>query len=74
MNSAASNICKKSVQALTGNLILKNEIFNRKTHQGFDSLFIRSNNKPTSVVNVDKPVNVETPRKYLNNNIFENIN
>ena len=66
MNSAASNICKKSVQALTGNLILKNEIFNRKTHQGFDSLFIRSNNKPTSVVNVDKPVNVETPKKYLN--------
>ena len=29
-------------------------------------LYIRSNNKLTSVVNVDKPVNVETPKKNIN--------
>ena len=29
-------------------------------------LYIRSSNKLTSVVNVDKPVNVETPKKNIN--------
>ena len=66
MNSAASNIDKTSVQTLIDNLIQKDEIFNRKTSQGFDSLYIRSNNKLTSLVNVDKPVNVKTPKKNIN--------
>ena len=71
MNSTASNIEKKSIQILIDNLVQKkkNEIFNRKTTQGFDSLYIRSHNKLAFVVNLDKPVNVETPKK----NIFENI-
>ena len=29
-------------------------------------LYIKSNNKLTSAVNVDKPVNVETPKKNTN--------
>ena len=66
MNSATSNINKTSVQTLIDNLIQKDEIFNRKTSQGFDSLYIRSNNKLTSLVNVDKPVNVKTPKKNIN--------
>ena len=65
MNSAASNIGKTSVQALIDNLIQKDETFNRKIFQGFDSLYIRSNNKLTSSVNVDKPVNVKTPKKNI---------
>ena len=60
----ASNIDKKSIQTLNDNLIQKDEIFNKITTQGFDSLYIKSNNKLTSTVNVDKPVNVETPKKY----------
>ena len=66
MNSAASNIDKKSIQTLIVNLIQKDEIFNRKTTQGFDSLYIKSNNKLASAVNVDKPVNVETSKKNIN--------
>ena len=67
MNSAASNIDKKSIQTLIDNLIQEDEIFNRKTTQGFDSLYIRSNNKLAYVVNVDKPVNVfQTPKKNIN--------
>ena len=38
----------------------------KKTTQGFDSLYIKSNNKLTSAVNLDKPVNVETPKKNIN--------
>ena len=66
MNSTASIVDKTSVQTLIDNLIQKDEIFNRKTSQGFDSLYIRSNNKLTSLVNVDKPVNVKTPKKNIN--------
>ena len=62
----ASNIDKKSIQTLNDNLIQKDEIFNKITTQGFDSLYIKSNNKLTSTVNVDKPVNVETPKKNIN--------
>ena len=72
MTSADSNVGKKSMQTLIDNLIQKDEIFNRKTTQGFDSLYIRSNNKLSTVVNVDKPVNVETPKKKHKHNIFEN--
>ena len=60
-----SNIGKRSVQTLIDNLIQKDEIFNRKTPKGFDSLYTRSSDKPTSVLNVDKPVNVETPKKNM---------
>ena len=49
VNSAASNIDKKSIQTLNDNLIQIDEIFNKKTTQGFDSLYIKSNNKLTSV-------------------------
>ena len=66
MNSPASNIDKKSIQTLIDNLVQKDEICKRKTTQDFDSLYIRSNNKLTSAVNVDKPVNVETPKKNIN--------
>ena len=45
MNSTASNMDKKSIQNLIDNLIEKGEIFNRKTPQDFNSLYIRSNNK-----------------------------
>ena len=38
MNSATSNIDKKSLQNLIDNLIQKDQIFNRKTPQDFDSL------------------------------------
>ena len=62
----ASNIDKKSIQTLNDNLIQKDEIFNKITTQGFNSLYIKSNNKLTSTVNVDKPVNVETPKKNIN--------
>ena len=62
----ASNIDKKSIQTLNDNLIQKDEIFNKITTQGFDSLYTKSNNKLTSTVNVDKPVNVETPKKNIN--------
>ena len=48
MNSAASNIDKKSMQDLIDNLIQKDKIFNRKTPQSFYSFYIRSNNKLTS--------------------------
>ena len=65
-NTAASNVAKISVQNLIDNLIQKDEIFNRKICQGFDSLYIRSNNKLTPLVNVDKPVNVKTPEKNIN--------
>ena len=65
MNSAASHIDKTSVQTLIDKLIQKDEILNRKTSQGFDSLYIRSNNELTSLVNVDKPVNVKTPKKNI---------
>ena len=61
-----SNIDKKSIQTLNDNLIQKDEIFNKITTQGFDSLYIKSNNKLTSTVNVDKPVNVETTKKNIN--------
>ena len=63
MNRAASNIDKKSIQTLIDNLIQKHEIFNKKTTQGFDSLYIESNNKFSSV---HKPINVETPKKTIN--------
>ena len=66
MNSPASNIDKKSIQTLIDNLVQKDEICKRKTTQDLDSLYIRSNNKLTSEVNVDKPVNVETPKKNIN--------
>ena len=66
MKSAASNIDKKSIQTSIDNLIQKDKIFNRKTPQGFDSLYTRSNNKLTSVVNANKPVNVKTPKKNIN--------
>ena len=66
MNSATSNIEKKSIQTLIDNLVQKDEIFNRKTTQGFDSLYIRSNNKLAFVVNIDKRVNVETPKNNIN--------
>ena len=66
MNSAAFNIDKKSIQTLIDNLVQKDEIFNKKTTQGFDSLYLKSNNKLTSAVNVDKPINVETPKKNIN--------
>ena len=66
MNSPASNIDKKSIQTLIDNLVQKDEICKRKTTQDLDSLYIRSNNKLTSAVNVDKPVNVETPKKNIN--------
>ena len=66
MNSPASNIDKKSIQTLIENLVQKDEICKRKTTQDLDSLYIRSNNKLTSEVNVDKPVNVETPKKNIN--------
>ena len=66
MNSPTSNIDKKSIQTLIENLVQKDEICKRKTTQDLDSLYIRSNNKLTSAVNVDKPVNVETPKKNIN--------
>ena len=66
MNSPASNIDKKSIQTLIDNLVQKDEICKRKTTQDLDLLYIRSNNKLTSAVNVDKPVNVETPKKNIN--------
>ena len=79
MNSAASNIDKKSIKTLIYNVIQKDGIFNKKTTQGFDSLYIKSKNKLTSAMNVDKPVdvadkpvnvvdkpvNVETPKKNI---------
>ena len=65
MNSTGSNINRKSVQTLIDSLIQKDGIFNRKTSQGFDLLYINSNNKYISVVNFDTPVNVETPKKNL---------
>ena len=79
MNSAASNIDKKSIKTLIYNVIQKDGIFNKKTTQGFDSLYIKSKNKLTSAMNVDKPVdvvdkpvnvvdkpvNVETPEKNI---------
>ena len=40
MNSTASNMDKKSIQNLIDNLIEKGEIFNRKTPQDFNSLYI----------------------------------
>ena len=58
MNSAASNIDKKSIKTLIYNVIQKDGIFNKKTTQGFDSLYIKSKNKLTSAMNVDKPVDV----------------
>ena len=76
MNSAASNIDKKSIQTLIDNLIQKDEIFNKKTTQGFDSLY-KFQQQTYLPVDVDKPANVETPRKNINissskttNNIF----
>ena len=79
MNSAPSNIDKKSIKTLIYNVIQKDGIFNKKTTQGFDSLYIKSKNKLTSAMNVDKPVdvgdkpvnvvdkpvNVETPKKNI---------
>ena len=79
MNSAASNIDKKSIKTLIYNVIQEDGIFNKKTTQGFDSLYIKSKNKLTSAMNVDKPVdvvdkpinvvdkpvNVETPKKNI---------
>ena len=73
MNMAASNIGKRSTQTLINNLIQKDEIFNRKTPCSFDSL-LGSNNKLTSVVNADTPVNVENIEEEHIHNIFENIN
>ena len=58
MNSAASNIDKKSIKTLIYNVIQEDGIFNKKTTQGFDSLYIKSKNKLTSAMNVDKPVDV----------------
>ena len=66
MNSPTSNIDKKSIQTLIENLVQKDEICKRKTTQDLNSLYIRSNNKLTSAVNVDKPVNVGTPKKNIN--------
>ena len=45
----------KSVQTLIDNVIQKDQMFNRKTTQGFDLLYIRSNNKFTYM---------ELPRYY----------
>ena len=73
MNMAASDIGTRSTQTLINNLIQKDEIFNKKTPRGFDSL-LESNNKLTSVVNVDTPVNVENIEEEHIHNIFENIN
>ena len=73
MNMAASDIGKRSTQTLINNLIQKDEIFNRKTPRGFDSL-LGSNNKLTSVVNVDTPVNIENIEEEHVHYIFENIN
>ena len=66
MTSTASNTDKESIQTLIDNLIQKDEIFNRKTTQGLDLLFIRSMNKLASVVSVDKPGNVGIPKKNIN--------
>ena len=62
----AASVDKKSlidIQTLTDNLIQKDEIFNTKIPQGFDSLFMRSNNKLTSVVNADKNLSMLKQRR-----------
>ena len=47
--------------------------FTEKTPHGFNSLYIRSNDKLTSVANVDTPVNVETPKKNINTTFAKSL-
>ena len=47
--------------------------FTEKTPHGFNSLYIRSNDKLTSVANVDTSVNVETPKKNINTTFAKSL-
>ena len=64
MNSAVSNIDKKSIQTLIDKPNSKR--LNNKTPQCFDLFYIRSIYKSTSIVKVDTPVTAETPKKNIN--------